>query len=647
MACGTNIVPGFQEANRKVNSPKDELVYNKLMNDSVYEPTANTPQDILEAQRTVRHIQEEGRHPDDAVAWRKPREVGATKRKEDMSQPDSLVFAANQVKSGNMSVQKFRELVQKSDSPVTPMQEVPELVSVTNLARALDAGKAGKGRIIGLPGIEIQEGTRVGLRLDIPAYQNMDTWVNAIHFKDKVEGTRPGNAYSTASAGTNVEFGKHSSKAIRVATGTAKSPFAVMDVEWQSQSPEQTHKEITAALEDSKQPESRWKQIGMNPNRSGFFYDKATFLPVSSASRVLQVGALVMAQDVQYVGREGATMFSPKKESQPDLFSENTQVSSLTEKERDNYNKLTEQENEAFEYPNRPVGPESLTKEDIKGLYNRTLAQTLSDEGVEFVSEKGIPKAVLYTESHDYAGSWSPGQDVIFINIDPMYAAGGIVDDNLNRVVLHEHGHFIMNRLLRMRMVKDKKVRTTWNAERTHGTGNVLEDITDFTPKFKEAFLRDRIKLGLNKDDKRILLNIAIQHDLDVTYGGNEGVLGAPSYDGRLEGYYDIMDAMTLGSLYTNYNVSSGHGIAYYEHNANADKRFGKNRTYHEAAANLFEAKFNKDQYAWNKIKKDMPNLAKAFDNLIDEYKGQTKMFLSEDVYGNETIVEKTHAREY
>ena len=48
-----------------------------------------------------------------------------------------------------------------------------------------------------------------------------------------------------------------------------------------------------------------------------------------------------------------------------------------------------------------------------------------------------------------------------------------------------------------------------------------------------------------------------------------------------------------------------------------------------------------------DKIKKDMPNLAKAFDNLIDEYKGQTKMFLSEDVYGNETIVEKTHAREY
>ena len=312
MACGTNIVPGFQDANRKLNNPTDEISYNKLMDSSAYEPTANTPQDINEAVRTVKHIREEGRHPDDALAWRKPREVNAPQRKKDMSQPDSLVFAANQVKSGKMSVKKFRELVQKSDSPVTPMQEVPELVSITNLARALDAGKAGKGRIIGLPGIEIQEGTRVGLRLDIPAYQDRNTWVNAIHFNEKVEGTRPGNAYSTASAGINVDFGKHSSKAIKVATGTAKSPFAVMDVEWQSQSPEQTHKEITAALEDSKQPESRWKQIGMNPNRSGFFYDKATFLPVSSASRVLQVGALVMAQDVQYVGREGDTMFAPK-----------------------------------------------------------------------------------------------------------------------------------------------------------------------------------------------------------------------------------------------------------------------------------------------------------------------------------------------
>ena len=104
---------------------------------------------------------------------------------------------------------------------------------------------------------------------------------------------------------------------------------------------------------------------------------------------------------------------------------------------------------------------------------------------------------------------------------------------------------------------------------------------------------------------------------------------------------------MTMGVLHTDYNVGSGHGIWYYEHNSEADKRFGKNRPYHETAANLFEAKYNKDQYAWNRIKKDMPSLAKSFDKLMADYDGQTRMFLREDLYGNETIVENTHARDY
>ena len=449
MACGTNIVPGFQEANRKVNSPKDETVYNKLMNDSVYEPTANTPQDILEAQRTVRHIQEEGKHPDDALAWRKPKEVDAPKRKKDMSQPDSLVFAANQVKNGNMSVQKFRELVQKSDSPVTPMQEVPELVSVTNLARALDAGKAGKGRIIGLPGIEIQEGTRVGLRLDIPAYQNMDTWVNAIHFKDKVEGTRPGNAYSTASAGTNVEFGKHSKKAINVATGTAKSPFAVMDVEWQSQSPEQTHKEITAALEDSKQPESRWKQIGMNPNRSGFFYDKATFLPVSSASRVLQVGALVMAQDVQYVGREGDANFAPmmggffgnKKEKEFDkqLDNELNLDDAIIKFDSKGYKSSLNPKVEAF--VDSSGNPFTMPHDhSMKGKYAFMIHKAANKQARNVFKNYGRPNIVQWSKD---GGHYEPDSDTIALPISPSSLKNGdAIYNSIVTTALHETWHW-------------------------------------------------------------------------------------------------------------------------------------------------------------------------------------------------------------
>ena len=47
MACGTNIVPGFQEANRKLNVPMDEKAFNKYMDESVPEPVANTPEDII------------------------------------------------------------------------------------------------------------------------------------------------------------------------------------------------------------------------------------------------------------------------------------------------------------------------------------------------------------------------------------------------------------------------------------------------------------------------------------------------------------------------------------------------------------------------------------------------------------------------
>ena len=494
MACGTNIVPGFQEANRKVNSPKDESVYNKLMNDSVYEPTANTPQDILEAQRTVRHIQEEGRHPDDALAWRKPREVDAPKRKKDMSQPDSLVFAANQVKNGNMSVQKFRELVQKSDSPVTSMQEVPELVSVTNLARALDAGKAGKGRIIGLPGIEIQEGTRVGLRLDIPAYQNMDTWVNAIHFKEKVEGTRPGNAYSTASAGTNVEFGKHSKKAINVATGTAKSPFAVMDVEWQSQSPEQTHKEITAALEDSKQPESRWKQIGMNPNRSGFFYDKATFLPVSSASRVLQVGALVMAQDVQYVGREGSVNFAPimggffgnKKEKEFDkqLDNELNLDDAIIKFDSKGYKSSLNPKVEAF--VDSSGNPFTMPHDhSMKGKYAFMIHKAANKQARNVFKNYGRPNIVQWSRD---GGHYNASSDTIALPLNPDTLKNG--DKIYNSVVttaLHETWHWADYQLGREIYPEFQD--------------NIPVGFSGADRKFRWAFFKDAENLGITLEE--------------------------------------------------------------------------------------------------------------------------------------------------
>ena len=505
MACGTNIVPGFQEANRKVNVPMDEKAFNKYMDEEIPDPAANTPEDIIEAQRIVKHLQETGKYPEDAIKWQNKKKTGSEERKKKASQPDSLIFAANQVREGKMSVQKFRELVQKNKkTAVTPMQKVPELVSVTNLARGLNnKGKAGKGKIIGLPGIEIQEGTNVGLRLDIPAYQDMDTWVNAIHFEEKVEG---GNAYSTASAGTNAVFGKKvrrewtSDKAVKVATGTAKSPFAVIDVAWQNQTPEQTHKEITAALEDSKKANSRWKQIGMNPNRSGFFYDKATFLPVANASRVLQVGALVMAQDVQYVGREGDTMFAPKmgeffgnkaeKEFDNQLDNELNLDTSIMKFESNGYDSPLNPHVEVVLNSDGNAVP-MHNKHPLKGKYAFMLEKGANKRALDVFKSYGRAKLVEWSPSE--RAHFNPVSGLISLRMmaDRLPSNNAVIYNDLLGTAMHETWHMV-DYAMGEQVYPDKF---------EQGQFDSPDAFSGIDKGFRTAFFKDGQNLGITLDD--------------------------------------------------------------------------------------------------------------------------------------------------
>ena len=45
-------------------------------------------------------------------------------------------------------------------------------------------------------------------------------------------------------------------------------------------------------------PNSEWVQIGMNPYKHSYFYDKKTMQPILSADEVIQVGPLVLARNV-------------------------------------------------------------------------------------------------------------------------------------------------------------------------------------------------------------------------------------------------------------------------------------------------------------------------------------------------------------
>ncbi len=81
--------------------------------------------------------------------------------------------------------------------------------------------------------------------------------------------------------------------------------------DWQNKDPEEVYKRATQILEESKKPESEWSQVGMNPYRSSYFYDKADSMPVVSADEVIQVGPLVLAKNVKKASPDDP-MFSIK-----------------------------------------------------------------------------------------------------------------------------------------------------------------------------------------------------------------------------------------------------------------------------------------------------------------------------------------------
>ena len=70
--------------------------------------------------------------------------------------------------------------------------------------------------------------------------------------------------------------------------------MAKIEGSWKNTSPDEVKKLAEKYLND---PE--WSQVGMNPKRFGYFYNKADNMPVSEADEVIQIGALVLAKNIK------------------------------------------------------------------------------------------------------------------------------------------------------------------------------------------------------------------------------------------------------------------------------------------------------------------------------------------------------------
>jgi len=236
-------------------------------------------------------------------------------RRTEIKLPESQRQVRNNVILGVLNKYELGEITQedylravRENMPIKAFEVVPEIPTVLDIASALDANKVDKG-IIGV-NKEVEDGYYVGLRLDIPAYDNYDTWVVSVHQGKKAEARSPflggkSIGYGQTAVITNATFDSTPTAALNIARGTAKTTIARMFGDWRNENPEATRQRAVDIMNgpdynsDYKEigKMEGWVQVGMNPFRHSWFYDKRDGRPLAEASEIIQVGALVLAKD--------------------------------------------------------------------------------------------------------------------------------------------------------------------------------------------------------------------------------------------------------------------------------------------------------------------------------------------------------------
>ena len=127
---------------------------------------------------------------------------------------------------------------------------------------------------------QIAVGTKVQLRQDVPAMNDYGVGVVVIH-------TENGNGYEASAAIDNVVFRLNEKVSLDIALGANKTPVVRAYGTWSAD------QSMPANLEN-------WTQVGFNPDRHSFYYDRKTMRQVTGADRAFQVGNTVFAEGAKF-----------------------------------------------------------------------------------------------------------------------------------------------------------------------------------------------------------------------------------------------------------------------------------------------------------------------------------------------------------
>ena len=232
---------------------------------------------------------------DEAIeTWRKKNKTSDEFRKALKGRNPELQELAKGVSEGRVFSTTYRKRADEL-RPIRVVKEVPKPATNKEIVSALN-DKQRRNPIIGL-NEKVSTGEMVDVRLNIPAYTDYNVWVPTIRHDGKEK-------YKAAVRLKNVNFIKptlsgsakrtDSSKALKVAEGGEKNPFAVMTGEYVEGTDDELFT-MSKEVFDS----SEWTQVGYDPIKRGFFYDRETGQAILEADEVIQVGHLVLAKNAK------------------------------------------------------------------------------------------------------------------------------------------------------------------------------------------------------------------------------------------------------------------------------------------------------------------------------------------------------------
>jgi predicted GNAT family acetyltransferase len=201
-----------------------------------------------------------------------------------------LQNAAERYANGEISYEEYLK-IKDVTSPIKPITDFIEPAKEEDIKVAVGSKSEGKTNL------EFEEGKPVGLRLDIPAYRDKNIWAITVHEPNKGAVM----SYNNVARIKDVKFDSSPKDALNIARHKInKATIARMHGDWvpiEGKTSEEKGKNAMKFV-DSIVDNPEWSQVGMNPFRHSWFYDRADGKPVLAADELIQIGGLVYAKNV-------------------------------------------------------------------------------------------------------------------------------------------------------------------------------------------------------------------------------------------------------------------------------------------------------------------------------------------------------------